>query len=78
MDREPHPADIRGHCGRCGQMYYLADGCECADLTMDEIEAREEAAAEAAIDMYEESLRGSDYESDQAQTRWEADRTKDW
>jgi hypothetical protein len=54
--KEPHPADIKATCNRCNQRYFLADGCECYDLSDEEIESRKEAQAEAAIERYKETF----------------------
>jgi hypothetical protein len=37
--REPHPADAKGTCDRCGAKYYLCEGCDCSELTDEELEA---------------------------------------
>ena len=70
---EPHPADARSTCGRCGQSYLLCDGCPCNELSDEELDEILDEADAAKIERYEEELlrEPSDWEMDQAQTAWE-------
>jgi hypothetical protein len=79
MFREPHPADARGTCSRCGDSYHLCEGCQCEELDDDELDEMLDARGEAETDRYEARMNNepSGYESDQAQSRWEAWRTKE-
>lgn len=62
----------RAQCPRCHDVYYLAEGCPCEEMTDEEVEEALERAAEAEIERHERSELGThDEAADQAQNAWE-------
>jgi len=53
MYHESHPANLKWNCERCGELYFIADGCECYNLSDEELEQRNETLLEIAIENYE-------------------------
>ena len=78
MSKMPHPANLKNICHRCHSIYYVCEGCSCWDYSDSDLERAQDIQEEQAIQRYEDSLEPSDYESDEAQSRWEIWRTRNW
>ena len=72
-----YPDELENTCNRCGDRYYPCDGCECNNLSDDEVAEIKKHNEQMAIDAFEyEKDHISDYYSDEIQNEWEAHITR--